>query len=614
MQTNHEIDITQAQKTIEATIKAVQQRKSRLSLESGLWVGLWYGLAMGTAPVVLDLAFGFRPPLPEPLNYGLVWGGILVVGALLVGAVVGLLKRTSAHDAAKFIDTKLDLKDRLSSALYFSKTPNPAERLAIADAAEHAKSVNPEQVLVRSLSKPPVFAVGTLLAGAVLIAGGYTWRMLAAPEALTPTEDASSEKDKNKRQKEIDKLAEEFKKLAEGAKKIGANQETQDFLERAKKDLERLQLEQKNLSKSEILSRLSELEKAAKDLSKSIDPKESAESMSRAAQSLEKGLDSKSVSDAMASQDFKKAAEELEKLAEEIAKKASTQTKEENAEKARELEKAANELKKQDPELAEALQKAAEAMEKGDFAELKKALEEAAKKMKRTPETLARRKASAKAMAAALERLEGAKVEVSDKPAYASGNAPKKSSGKKPSSGKKLGKPGAGKKPGKVTIKTGGGGESGDPGESGEGGEGGDMEMSMGNCDPSSEDCFMLPIPGGEGGEGGEGGVREGGDHLLSGEDAERAAALRGLGLVGVLGEGPKVSALRARQEQDLFDAGLGLFFGAGGLGAHGALILHQDVTRRDGDQLFCRRRGQLGRICGAGWLWDWLFERRDGL
>src|SRR5262249_12425705 len=74
---------------------------------------------------------------------------VLLVGGPLLGGLIGFLWRCSWRAAAAAVDRYYRLKDRSVTALEFLAKPAPTgmQSLQIADAAEHLRQVDPQQVV-----------------------------------------------------------------------------------------------------------------------------------------------------------------------------------------------------------------------------------------------------------------------------------------------------------------------------------------------------------------------------------------------------------------------------------------------------------------------------------
>src|SRR6266487_3776957 len=127
---------------IEQTLKRTARR---VRLER-MWRAFWRGLLIGGC--VWLAGFGIYKLLPVPIwsLYGAAIAGGVVLLAYI--AVAGL-RKMSLGEAARFVDARKNLKERLSTALEISAVSIDAEwkELVIADALKHSSEIDPRQLL-----------------------------------------------------------------------------------------------------------------------------------------------------------------------------------------------------------------------------------------------------------------------------------------------------------------------------------------------------------------------------------------------------------------------------------------------------------------------------------
>jgi hypothetical protein len=118
----------------------------------GVWRGFWRGLL--AAALVLLVANAAYKVLPLPTT---VLTGAIILGGLLVAAasVWGACGRRTLLDTARWLDQQQKLQERLSTALELASAPQTGEwkPLLIADAAKHAREVDPPRLLPFVLPK-----------------------------------------------------------------------------------------------------------------------------------------------------------------------------------------------------------------------------------------------------------------------------------------------------------------------------------------------------------------------------------------------------------------------------------------------------------------------------
>ncbi len=134
------------------------------------------GALAGTVVALLAVVPAHWDLLPDwlPLEAALP---VPIVLGILAGTVTTFLRPISQMDAARLAEARLGLKERLSSALEFEKSPQSADpeaatlrRLQLADAAAHAQSLKSvEAVPLRLPWEAKAFAAGLVLIALALI-------------------------------------------------------------------------------------------------------------------------------------------------------------------------------------------------------------------------------------------------------------------------------------------------------------------------------------------------------------------------------------------------------------------------------------------------------------
>ena len=105
-------------------------------------------MILGAGIAVILVVIGKFVAIPVPIAFAV--GGVLFAG-LIAGAIRGILARVSVLEAAAAADMRLDLKERLSSALELLEEENRREmaELQLGDAADYARSLDPRVVCPR---------------------------------------------------------------------------------------------------------------------------------------------------------------------------------------------------------------------------------------------------------------------------------------------------------------------------------------------------------------------------------------------------------------------------------------------------------------------------------
>ena len=127
--------------TIERTLKATAARH-RLQRA---WSGFWKGLLGGG--IVWLVVFGIYKLLPIPVE--LLTVGAVVAGCILVAAVMlSIWRKESLLEAARWIDEKQKLQQRLSTAWEVAGKPDSEwKQLVVSDAAHHARHLDARRLL-----------------------------------------------------------------------------------------------------------------------------------------------------------------------------------------------------------------------------------------------------------------------------------------------------------------------------------------------------------------------------------------------------------------------------------------------------------------------------------
>ncbi len=134
------------------------------------------GALAGTVVALLAVVLAHFDWLPDclPLEAAIP---IPIVLGILAGTVTTFLRPISQMDAARLAEARLGLKERLSSALEFEKSPQSNDpeaatlrRLQLADAASHAQHLKPvDAVPLRLPWEAKAFAAGLVLIALALI-------------------------------------------------------------------------------------------------------------------------------------------------------------------------------------------------------------------------------------------------------------------------------------------------------------------------------------------------------------------------------------------------------------------------------------------------------------
>jgi tetratricopeptide (TPR) repeat protein len=351
------------------------------------WNGLWRGLMVGAAVYLLCLAVYKLAPVPwTVVQVGLLAG----VGCAVGGLVWGAFRNLSREDAARFLDLRAGLKERLSTALEMSRQGRQEQwaELIIADAGVAARNVDPRRVLPFELPRLARWLVLTLALGAGL---GFV------PEYRSKTQvqaaaDSAIIKDAGRNLVQVTKrevaerkpALEQTRKAMEDVEQLGdrlqsAKLTRDDALKDLAKATENLKQQAMELAKNPALRKL---EQAARNSGST--PNQTPASLQKQLDSLQKALgDKANQSDAI--KDMQKDLQKLQEAAKGLADKSGAE-----ADQARqEMAKALSELSRQAAAMdmpMESLADAAEALRNADVGQFMKDLGLAEKDLEKLAE------------------------------------------------------------------------------------------------------------------------------------------------------------------------------------------------------------------------------------
>ena len=131
------------------------------------WHGVWWGLVVGSlAWLILVILYKVLPVPPRALFVG----GLVCLGCVPLGFLLGGWRQRTLLATARWIDQKLVLQERLSTALESGrlKTPESWRSLLLGDAAHHLQRLQPHRILPWRLPAASHWALITLVLAAGL--------------------------------------------------------------------------------------------------------------------------------------------------------------------------------------------------------------------------------------------------------------------------------------------------------------------------------------------------------------------------------------------------------------------------------------------------------------
>ena len=129
--------------------------------------GLWIGLLVGASLTLLTLVIYHFVPLPLGM---ITLSALLPLPCMALGFLIGGWRKPDLKQAARWLDGRQHLQERLSTALEVSSQEQAGSwrDLVIADAAQHVAKLDPRQLLPLHLPKSTRWALVLLALGAGL--------------------------------------------------------------------------------------------------------------------------------------------------------------------------------------------------------------------------------------------------------------------------------------------------------------------------------------------------------------------------------------------------------------------------------------------------------------
>lgn len=148
------------------SIELLVERTARRRRLLRAWRGLWWGLTAGVGVYLLALAAYKLAPLPWTVVQA---AGVVALAAIGLGPAVGGWRPVGRDEAARFLDQRAGLQERVSTALEVSRVESAGRwrDLVVEDARARVAAVDPRRLLPVGL---PAFVRWTVL-GLALCAG-----------------------------------------------------------------------------------------------------------------------------------------------------------------------------------------------------------------------------------------------------------------------------------------------------------------------------------------------------------------------------------------------------------------------------------------------------------
>lgn len=139
-------------------IEGVLERTSRRRRWDRAWAFFWRAFLLGCILWLGTLVLYKLLPLPQQI---LTWSGLLALALLPAGFLLGWARKISRGDSARWVDGRLQLQERLSTALEVASTPGVGtwRDLLLDDAAKCARNLDPKRFLPFHLPKASRWAL-----------------------------------------------------------------------------------------------------------------------------------------------------------------------------------------------------------------------------------------------------------------------------------------------------------------------------------------------------------------------------------------------------------------------------------------------------------------------
>lgn len=335
---------------LEKKVAAVRFRLRLFRLVDWAFWGILAGLG------VLAVVMAVLKLFPNEAPYLEI--GLAIVSAALAASIIGsLLRRVTLFEAAIKADQRLELRERLSSALLLNqmhRTESPAFAALEEDARRFALAMNPSRDFrykvprhARHTIWPAIAVIGLAFVPQLGLIGNPP---PPPPGITTPATTTEPEEVRKENSERIRRLAEQAKAKEELLPEIAEELQLAEKLERLSKDLSMGNRDSKDAVAE--MSRLNEeLQIREREIDRRTQPFKQIQGLERAQETLD-------LKKALKDQDFEQAAKEMEALAQKIQQ----QSAEDLQQMAQEMKQLAEQLK-ENPEMSEAVEQAAQALE-----------------------------------------------------------------------------------------------------------------------------------------------------------------------------------------------------------------------------------------------------------
>jgi hypothetical protein len=144
-------------------ISTLAKTAQRRRVERG-FRGLWQGLLAGAVGWLVFLVVYKLAPMPEEWVVNSWW---MIPAGAVAGFIWGYSRRVTVDETARWVDSRVKLQERLSTALEVAKDERQTEwkNLIVSDAAKSVTAIKPRELLPLRLPKASRWAVVVLVLG-----------------------------------------------------------------------------------------------------------------------------------------------------------------------------------------------------------------------------------------------------------------------------------------------------------------------------------------------------------------------------------------------------------------------------------------------------------------
>lgn len=230
--------------TLELDLQRVRKRIKLLLAER-------YAFRTGAIAACVTILFSILSPRYFELGEPIVLIATVLTG-VLAGAVWGLLRPLTPFVVARALERRLDLKERVSSAVALSSSSDDVVAALVDDAARHVGSVNPKEVFPHKFNRD----IAAFCLAIIALSGIFFLPQMPAFQSKTRREEVKLMKEQGK----------DFQRIAkESLKQV--NPSNKELIKRVALNMDRLgkKLESGRMSRKQAMLAMNKLSKDIKD-------------------------------------------------------------------------------------------------------------------------------------------------------------------------------------------------------------------------------------------------------------------------------------------------------------------------------------------------------------